>query len=85
MAESVYKKDSVKVAPNSKLYVFSDGVYEVRKGDGKIMSLDEFAAQLPAPAESGASKVESMMRFSKCAQNSESFEDDFSLCEVVFK
>lgn len=85
MAESVYKKDSAKVAPNSKLYVFSDGVYEVRKGDGKIMSLDEFAAQLPAPAESGASKVESMMRFSKRAQNSESFEDDFSLCEVVFK
>lgn len=85
MSPMSFKKASVQIAPGSKLYVFSDGVYEVEKPDGHTMSLDEFAAELPAPPLPGLSKVESMMRFSKDAQGRESFEDDFSLCEIIFK
>ena len=80
-----FRKASAKIAPGSKLYVFSDGVYEVEKPDGHTMSLDEFAAELPSPPLPGLSKVESMMRFSQNAQGRESFEDDFSLCEIIFK
>lgn len=80
-----FKKASTHVDPSAKLYVFSDGVYEVQKTDGKTMDLDEFASHLPDPPREGLSKVESMMRFSKDAQHCESFEDDFSLCEIIFK
>ncbi len=80
-----FRKASAKIAAGSKLYVFSDGVYEVEKPDGHTMSLDEFAAELPSPPLPGLSKVESMMRFSQNAQGRESFEDDFSLCEIIFK
>ena len=80
-----FRSDKVKVERGSKLYVFSDGVYEVEKPDGHTMSLDEFVAEIPKPARAGLSKVESMMAFSKDIQRSDSFEDDFSLCEIIFK
>ena len=69
----------------AKFFVFSDGVYEVEYADGKgMMSFDDFAEELKS--DSGCQrKVEQMMRFSQSAQNRELFDDDFSLCEVIFR
>lgn len=74
------------VPSGAKLYVFSDGVYEVDYANGRgMMSFDDFAAAIAKAPENGKRKVVSMMEFSSEAQNSDSFEDDFSLCEIVFK
>ncbi len=85
MAGSQFPSSASYVPPGSKLYVFSDGVYELTRAvDGKMMTLDDFARELASPPAEGMSKVESMMKFSCDAQNGDNFEDDFSLLEIAF-
>lgn len=85
MPGTKFKEAEAEISPGSRLYVFSDGVYEVNYADGRgMMGVDEFIAELAKPAKE-KSKVEEMMRFSQSAQNSERFEDDFSLFEISFK
>ncbi len=86
MAESKFESASIAVPENSKLYIFSDGVYELEYADGSgMMTVDDFASELLKPAIESKTKTESMLDFSKRAQNNEQFEDDFSLCEITLK
>lgn len=85
MQNSTFKSATIEVEKNAKFYVFSDGVYEVTKGSGEVMSLDEFVDELSAESRNGMSKVESMMAFAQDVQGTTNLEDDFSLCEIIFK
>lgn len=85
MSPMSFRKASAKIAPGLEALRFQRRRVRSGKADGHTMSLDEFAAELPSPPLPGLSKVESMMRFSQNAQGRESFEDDFSLCEIIFK
>ncbi len=74
------------IESGARLYVFSDGAYEINpKEGGEMMSVEEFAHELAAPASGGLTKVESMLKFSKDFQGCEQFADDFSLFELKFK
>lgn len=86
MPDAKFSSRTVDVPENSKLYVFSDGVYEVKYADGNgMMSVDDFARGLLLPTEDDRGKAESMLDFSRKAQNNDQFEDDFSLCEITMK
>lgn len=75
------------IAPGDRLYVFSDGVYEVNYADRPevMMSVEEFAAELARPLPPGAGKIAGMVDFVRRAQGREHFDDDFSLVEICFK
>src|SRR5207244_1499512 len=69
-----------------KLYVFSDGVYEVNfKNKPGMMTLDDFAEELAKPARENNTKVRSMFAFSAETQGTDKFEDDYSIVELIFK
>lgn len=81
-----FESKSTTIKPNETLYIFSDGVYEVDYANGTgMMSINEFANALTTPPIENLSKVQSMVRFSREAQNKDNFEDDFSLLEITFK
>ncbi len=81
-----YATHECNVKSGQKLYVFSDGVYEVDYADGSgMMTEDEFAAELAQPASTGMAKVQAMVDFVRKAQGKDAFEDDFSLIEITFK
>jgi phosphoserine phosphatase RsbU/P len=77
-----FASDSVALGPYSKLYVFSDGAYEVDKPDGTMMSRDELAAYLASPP--GPSGPDEVWQFAQRVGGSEALADDFSLLEVLF-
>lgn len=84
MDDTIYEGASVTVAPGSRLYIFSDGVYEVRLLEGGEMSLDDFiplVAVAPA-AEPGLRGVREEVGK---RQGRMRFDDDFSLVELVFR
>lgn len=86
MPNTKFESKSVNIPRNAKLYVFSDGVYEVEYANGNgMMNLEDFASELIKPAFEGMTKTESMMMFSQQAQQNDQFEDDFSLCEITLK
>jgi sigma-B regulation protein RsbU (phosphoserine phosphatase) len=68
----------------SKLFVFSDGTFEIARPDGNRMHLDDLVACLSAPSTDGESDLERAYRYACAAGASDAFADDFSLLEVVF-
>jgi len=81
-----YMTETIKIESGDKLYVFSDGVYEVDYKDGSgMMTDDEFAEQLNAAQPAGKSMVDHMVDWVREEQGHPNFEDDYSLVEVIFK
>jgi sigma-B regulation protein RsbU (phosphoserine phosphatase) len=70
------------VAPSSKLYVFSDGVYEVEKPDGSLMhrrDLVNYLTSPPCPCD-----PDQVWNYVSGESRSATLKDDFSLLEVAF-
>jgi sigma-B regulation protein RsbU (phosphoserine phosphatase) len=80
-----YTSEAVDLAPNSKLYIFSDGIYEVKLANGKIWGLPKFidllTHELPHNKTLSADLVLQNIRAE--APNAY-FEDDISLLQINF-
>ncbi len=80
-----YRVDTIPAAPPARLYVFSDGVYEVHRPDGVMWSLDELAEFLvSAPAERGE-EIDRLYAFLQDMSGLSILEDDFSMLRVDFE
>ena len=83
-AEYTYENRQVHVPTGSRLYLFSDGVYEVRKASGKMMAFREFTELLSFRARhSGGSTVQAVLQQIQGLAGADHFDDDFSLLEVT--
>ena len=72
----------VPLEPYSKLYVFSDGVYEIHKPGGAMMRRGELMDYLASsPRPTGPDEV---WRYIQEVGGDEALQDDFSLLEIVF-
>jgi sigma-B regulation protein RsbU (phosphoserine phosphatase) len=81
-----YENRSVTVTTGSRLFLFSDGVYEVRKASGKMLAFREFTEHLTDRARSlEGSTVQAMLREIQGLSGADHFDDDFSLLEVKFE
>jgi phosphoserine phosphatase RsbU/P len=78
-----YKSVSVELEPYAEMFIYSDGVYEVNKPDGSMLERDEFIEKLSEPLPQ-PSALQHIYRFVRDLQNSDNFEDDFSILQVRF-
>jgi sigma-B regulation protein RsbU (phosphoserine phosphatase) len=82
--DSDYENRSVPIPAGSRLYLFSDGVYEVRKSTGKMMAFREFTDLLAARAKQNqGSIVHEVLQQIQSLAGTDHFDDDFSLLEVT--
>jgi sigma-B regulation protein RsbU (phosphoserine phosphatase) len=72
------------VGESNKLYIFSDGVYEVEKSDGLMWRFQEFADFMAETKTGDQSILDRLYVYAKNLGNLENFEDDFTIVEVVF-
>lgn len=79
-----YETASVTVARGSRLYLFSDGTYEIDRPDSTMMTHEEFSLILRDSAESGCTKLEAIVNEVRRQQGKNDFADDFSLVEFRF-
>lgn len=70
-----------RVPPGTHLYLFSDGVYEIRKKDGKILGLADFIGILRSQRKTD---VGAIIEAVKAVSTKEQFEDDVSLVHFTF-
>ncbi|MCX6257058.1 MAG: tetratricopeptide repeat protein [Bacteroidia bacterium] len=77
----IYKSQKIDVPGKAVLFLFSDGTYEIRKPGGKTLMVDEFY-NIIRECGSGNARLQSL--FDKLAgiQNSQVFEDDFSILKI---
>lgn len=75
-----YKWQRSYIPPHSRLYLFSDGAYEIRQADNTMMGLEDFVEILSQHTPDGT--IDDIL--SKVSQRamSRSFSDDLSLLEI---
>jgi phosphoserine phosphatase RsbU/P len=78
---ATYNDSSVVLAPGSKLYVYSDGCYEVFSADKQMMTLDEFCGIL-ADLGQGHEELDRVVKKVQDWQQRPDFDDDFSLLKL---
>ena len=74
----------IEVPANSRLYVFSDGVYEVDRPDGTMWTIEELQDYLSRPVAESGSEIEALYRTLQEMHARDVLDDDFSLVRVDF-
>jgi len=82
--DAEYNNNSVTIEPETDLYIFSDGIYELQKEDGSMMSLDDFTSLLKHRAKEPGEKCVRFARRVEQLSKSGQFEDDVSLIHLHF-
>lgn len=77
-----YESEVVALGPGQRLYLFSDGVYEIKKPGGSMMTRDELLDHLAGL--SGSDRPDDVLRHVQQVGRTEILADDFSLLELEF-
>ena len=65
-----------------KLYVFSDGAYEISRPDGHTLQLADFVQQLGQPVAAGQLKLDELVKWAQTIGAQASLVDDLSILEI---
>jgi sigma-B regulation protein RsbU (phosphoserine phosphatase) len=77
-----FASEQVPLDPSSTLYLFSDGVYEIQKPGGTMMTRHELRNHLASNPDAG--DPDDVWRFVQRTSGDTRLADDFSFLEVVF-
>src|SRR5262249_36671704 len=79
-----FEPGTVSLAPHARLLLFSDGVFEIEKPDGKMWTYREFLAYVSALPRDGASTIDRLLDHVRTMHGGGLLGDDFSMLEVAF-
>jgi len=82
--DHVFIEESRELPSFSRLYVFSDGIYEVTKPDGTILTYEEFLHILVGAQHSREPVLPSAINAIRAVRGGDQFEDDISIIEFAF-
>jgi sigma-B regulation protein RsbU (phosphoserine phosphatase) len=72
-------------APGARLYVISDGTFEVSRPDGAMMALEDLEAFLAAqPPGDGAADLDRLLAHLRAGHGADALDDDFSIVRLAF-
>ena len=74
--------DQVEIKPAARLYVFSDGVYEIMNENGACWGFDDLKAYLEDSGDRGKSTMDDLWGHVRQIARSETLEGDFSVLEI---
>ncbi len=80
-----FESSSVSVAPGSRLYIFSDGLFEVRHpADAEMLNFSGLTQQLRQAQSRSTERLAAVLAGIRRWQGADAFNDDYSLIEVTF-
>jgi len=79
-----YESPSVEIPPGGRLYLFSDGAYEILRPDGAIWGLDAFLDEIQTVQSVPARRVARILDDTRGMRQNSDFEDDICIVEVEF-
>lgn len=80
-----YDSETIKLEPHARLYLFSDGAYEIEKTDGQMWPFSEFIDFMGKPLSADASRMSALMDHVRELGGKDEFADDFSIIEFRFE
>ncbi len=84
-----YAADEVEVPPGSRLYIYSDGAFEISRADGSMWPFAEFVETLAEaagePPHGGDScPMDTLLSHIRTLAGRDDFQDDFSMVDLAF-
>ena len=70
------------VPAGARLFVYSDGAFEISRPDGSMWAFADFLAVLTAPAVGPTSPIDGLVSVIRSVSQREDFNDDFSMVEL---
>lgn len=71
--------------PGSRLFIFSDGAYEITRPDGSMLWFDEFQEMVVRLAANSDQPLDALVEDLRRQRGEEQFEDDVSVMEILFR
>ena len=86
MNDLEYESGSTTLEPFSKIYILSDGAYEIEKADKTMWPFSEFLAFMGQGPHHGTetSKMDQLIAYDRELMGVDEFADDLSLVELIF-
>jgi len=72
------------VPEGSRVYLYSDGAFEICRPDGSMWAFADFLATLTTPSRDGESLIDGLLARIRDLSGREEFVDDFSMLELRF-
>ncbi len=82
--DAKYTNKSLLIDSLSKLYIFSDGIYEIEQEDGSLIGLSNFLSMVRAYQNDNLANLDWLISSLKSSNIKEKFDDDLSIIEVSF-
>lgn len=83
MQDMAFSQASIGLEPQTKIIIYSDGVYEIEKQAGGVLTLAEFTNIMQSLMQVEASQLELVLETMQgLHHNGPAFDDDFSLLEI---
>ena len=82
MLDSTYQSGTIVLPGPARLYLFSDGAYEVDRTEGAMWTVEELADYLLPHALEEVDEVETLYPFLQRMRGRETLDDDFSILKV---
>ena len=80
---AVYVSKECILAGPARLFLYSDGAYEILRPDGTYLGFDAFEKALTRAVPEGASEMEELLHFAQEVHGSETLDDDFSIIRMT--
>ena len=83
--DAVYQGKTQLINRPSRLYVFSDGVFDITKIDGSIWGINEFLEFMTKTFNAEHSILDRILGYAQEISQKEEFDDDFTILEIFFE
>jgi sigma-B regulation protein RsbU (phosphoserine phosphatase) len=80
-----YQSSTHEIRPPSRLYVFSDGVYDITTSGNSIWGLQAFLDFMVKLSEKGQWDMDRLINYAREINRVDAFDDDFTMLEVDFR
>ena len=80
-----FEQKFVYVEPDSTLYIFSDGVYEIPQADGTVWEFDAFVDTVNQCHQQYDNSLEQIVEYVRQINGNNTLDDDFSLIQLTFR
>jgi serine phosphatase RsbU (regulator of sigma subunit) len=78
-----YQAEECTLTAPARLYLFSDGVYEIDRPDGSMLDFTAFEEVLRRAVPDGQSELGELLHFAREVHGAEVLEDDFSIIKMA--
>jgi sigma-B regulation protein RsbU (phosphoserine phosphatase) len=79
-----FESSRVEVPAGARLFVYSDGAFEISRPDGSMWAFADFLASLTAPPNGPESPIDALVSVVRGISQRDDFNDDFSMLELGF-